>query len=199
MHFHKATHILGLLLIFLSIFMLLHVPFSLYYGGNDASAFLISAALSLVAGLIAYKTTSLDGDLRPKKGFAVVTFAWPILSFFGSLRRHPHPPAVIPVRMNGEPVSREVVTNVLGYFIFYYIFPVRRIVDVVAQFGHACGLPRRGGDPGQCRSWLRFGRRHRQLCAPACAGKWLLSLYMLLGRLEISTVIVLFSPDAWRK
>ena len=30
-------------------------------------------------------------------------------------------------------------------------------------------------------------------------GKWLLTLFMLLGRLEIFTVIVLFSPDAWRK
>ena len=30
-------------------------------------------------------------------------------------------------------------------------------------------------------------------------GKWLLSLFVLLGRLEIFTVIVLFSPDARRK
>ena len=30
-------------------------------------------------------------------------------------------------------------------------------------------------------------------------GKWSLSLFMLLERLEIFTVIVLFSPDAWRK
>ena len=30
-------------------------------------------------------------------------------------------------------------------------------------------------------------------------GKWLLALLMLLGRLEIFTVIVLFSPDTWRK
>ena len=56
MHLHKVTHILGLLLIFLSVFMLLPVPFSLYYGESDAPAFLISAALSLVAGFIAYKT-----------------------------------------------------------------------------------------------------------------------------------------------
>ena len=122
MHLHKVTHILGLLLIFLSVFMLLPVPFSLYYGESDAPAFLISAALSLVAGLITYKTTSLDGDLRPKEGFALVTFAWLTLSFFGSLRRHLYPQAVVPVRINGERVSREVVINVLGYFIFLLYF-----------------------------------------------------------------------------
>ena len=70
MQLNKVTHILGLLLIFLSVFMLLHVPFSLLYGESDAPAFLISAALSLFAGLIAYKTTSLDSELRPKEGFA---------------------------------------------------------------------------------------------------------------------------------
>jgi trk system potassium uptake protein TrkH len=85
MHFHKVTHILGLLLICLSAFMLLPVPFSLYYGESDAPAFLISAAISFVVGLIAYKATRLDGDLRPKEDFAIVTFAWLTLSFFGSL------------------------------------------------------------------------------------------------------------------
>ena len=29
-------------------------------------------------------------------------------------------------------------------------------------------------------------------------GKWLLSLFMLLGRLELFNMIVLFSTDAWR-
>jgi trk system potassium uptake protein TrkH len=70
MQLNKVTHILGLLLIFLSVFMLLHVPFSLLYGESDAPAFLISAALSLFAGLIAYKTTSLDSEPGPKEGFA---------------------------------------------------------------------------------------------------------------------------------
>ena len=67
MHFHKATHILGLLLIFLSVFMLLPVPFSLYYGENDAPAFLISAALSLVVGLIAIKRPASTATCGPKK------------------------------------------------------------------------------------------------------------------------------------
>ncbi len=30
-------------------------------------------------------------------------------------------------------------------------------------------------------------------------GKWLLSFFMLAGRLEIFTVIILFSPSFWRK
>ena len=65
--------------------MLVPIPFSIYYGGGDAVAFLISASLSLVLGLIAFKTTRLDEDLRPKEGFAVVSFSWICVSLFGSL------------------------------------------------------------------------------------------------------------------
>jgi len=85
MHFRGVIHILGLLLVFLAVAMLVPIPFSLYYGGGDALAFLISASLSLVVGLIAYKTTHLDEDLRPKEGFAIVSFSWLCVSLFGSL------------------------------------------------------------------------------------------------------------------
>ena len=85
---NKVTHILGLLLIFFSVFMLLPVPFSLFYGESDAPAFLISAALSLFAGLIAYKTTSLDGELRPKEDLPIFfgQFATPSLPASGGSR-----------------------------------------------------------------------------------------------------------------
>jgi len=194
MQLNKVTHILGGLLIFLSVFMLLPVPFSLFYGESDAPAFLISAALSLFAGLIAYKTTSLDSELRPKEGFA-----WLILSFSGNLRGHLYPQAVVPVRMNGELVSREVVTNVLGYLIFYYTLSVWRIVDVVARLGHVFGLRRRGGDPGQCRPELSLGRPHRQLCAPAC-GRQVVDLFVYVAwtswNFHRDRAL---PPDAWRK
>ena len=172
MQLNKVTHILGLLLIFLSVFMLLPVPFSLFYGESDAPAFLISAALSLSAGLIAYKTTSLDGELRPKEGFACLFRA--VCDAISTRKRW------FLVRMNGEPVSREIVTNMLGYFIFCYTFSVWRIIDVVARLGHAFGLRRRGGDPGQCRPELSFGRPHRQLCSPAC-GRQVVDLFVYVA------------------
>ena len=31
------------------------------------------------------------------------------------------------------------------------------------------------------------------------AGKWILSFFMLVGRLEIFTVLILFSPNFWKK
>ena len=85
MHFASVIHIQGFLLIFLGIAMLLPIPFSLYYGDGDYPAFLISAGLTALAGFLAFKLTRFEQDLRPKEGFAVVSFAWLFLSLFGSL------------------------------------------------------------------------------------------------------------------
>lgn len=85
MHFGRVIHILGMLLMFLGVAMLLPLPVSFYYQDGTHSSFLISAALSLVIGFLAFKFTRLDRDLLPKEGFAVVTFAWLALSAFGAL------------------------------------------------------------------------------------------------------------------
>ncbi|MEM7347096.1 MAG: potassium transporter TrkG, partial [Chloroflexota bacterium] len=65
--------------------MLLPIPFSLYYGGGDYIALLISAVLTLFVGLIGYKATHFRQSLRAKEGFAIVTFGWISFSLLGSL------------------------------------------------------------------------------------------------------------------
>ena len=44
----------------------------------------------------------------------------------------------------------------------------------------------------------RFGPVSNYAAVPA-AGKWVLSFAMLTGRLEITTVLMLFMPSAWRR
>lgn len=85
MRITRVVHILGFLLMFLAAAMLLPIGFSLYYGDRDYVALLISAGITLAAGLTAFATTRMEGDLRTKEGFAVVTFSWIFLSLFGCL------------------------------------------------------------------------------------------------------------------
>lgn len=84
-HFSSVIHILGLLLMFLAVAMVLPVSFSLYYGDGDHIALLTSAVVTLISGLLFFRATRFEHDLRPKEGFAVVTFAWVSLSLFGCL------------------------------------------------------------------------------------------------------------------
>ncbi len=85
MQFHLIIHILGLLLIFLSGCMLVPVPFSLYYGDGGPAPFIITALVTFLIGLVSFRSTKLDRDLRAREGFAIVTLGWTSFSVMGSL------------------------------------------------------------------------------------------------------------------
>jgi trk system potassium uptake protein TrkH len=111
-----------------------------------------------------------------------------------------HPHAVIPVRLNNAPVPREVVTNVLGFFVLAILtFIVGVFVMAVLGLDMATSIGATTatlwnigpglGDVGPTDNYAHI----------PWLGKWVLSLLMLMGRLEIFTVMVLLSPAYWRK
>jgi len=115
------------------------------------------------------------------------------------LKRLIHPNAVIPVRLNKTAVSNEVVTNVLAFLAFYAVIAISSIV-VMSLLGNdfetsvgavAATLGNIGPGIGEVGPASNFNEM-------AGAGKWFLSFLMLVGRLELFTVIVLFSPVFWR-
>lgn len=65
--------------------MLLPLPFSIYYGDSDVMPIIYSAVITMCFGAASLIIPKKKADLRPKEGFAVVTFGWIILSAFGSL------------------------------------------------------------------------------------------------------------------
>jgi len=119
---------------------------------------------------------------------------------FVEITRLIHPRAVVPVRLGGNPVPREVVANVLGFFVlFMLVFFVGVLVmaqlglDMATSFGAvAASLGNIGPGLGG------VGPTDNYHAIPA-VGKWFLTLLMLMGRLEIYTVIVLFAPGTWKR
>jgi trk system potassium uptake protein TrkH len=85
MHIASVIHVLSFLLIFLAAAMLLPIPFSLYFGDADYVALLLSAGITLLFGFVGFRSSRLKKDLRPKEGFAIVTFGWLSFAVFGSL------------------------------------------------------------------------------------------------------------------
>ncbi len=116
------------------------------------------------------------------------------------LKRLIHPNAVIPVRLNKIAVSNEVVANVLAFLAFYIVIALGSVV-VMSALGNdfetslgavAATLGNIGpgiGDVGPASNFNEI----------ADAGKWFLSFLMLVGRLELFTVIVLFAPAFWKE
>ena len=119
---------------------------------------------------------------------------------FSEITRLLHPHAVVPVRIGKNVVPREVVTNVVGYFIlFMLLFIVGVLImaalglDIVTAFG---AVAARIGNIGPGLG--KVGPTDNYAHLPVM-GKWVLAFLMLAGRLEVFTVVILFSPSYWRK
>jgi trk system potassium uptake protein TrkH len=111
-----------------------------------------------------------------------------------------HPRAVTQVKLGGRPISDEVLHSIWGYFMLYLgLFVLCSFllaamgVDVVTSFAAVVATIGNIG-PGLGMVGPTDNYAHIPVL-----GKWLLIMCMLLGRLEIYTVLVLFVPEFWRK
>jgi trk system potassium uptake protein len=86
-HLKIVTHILGLLLVIYGFFMLLCLPFSLYYQEKSWLDLLAAGLITIFSGGLMYVLTfgSRNKEFGKKDGYLIVTFSWVIMSFFGSL------------------------------------------------------------------------------------------------------------------
>lgn len=116
------------------------------------------------------------------------------------LRDRLHPNAVSPVRLNGQPVSVHIITNVMVIFVVYVAVILVGVlllmlsgINATESVGAAIGCISAYG-PGLGASG-GFGC----YAGFTVAAKWICALLMLLGRLECLTVLVLFVPAFWRK
>jgi trk system potassium uptake protein TrkH len=118
---------------------------------------------------------------------------------FQELRRLIHPRAVIPVRYNNHSVPQDIISNILAFFLFYiFIFIMGSLImsflglDFMSAIGSvATSLGNVGPAIGSVGPTDNFAN------IPT-TGKWFLSFLMLLGRLELFTILVIFSPAFWK-
>lgn len=115
-------------------------------------------------------------------------------------RRILHPNAVLPVKINGQPVSSSRLVTLLAFSTVFMLMLIITIgimilsgVDVINSIviGLSCVSnvgPSLTTGIGPSMSWS-------ELSDPL---KWLLSFLMLVGRLEIMTVLVIFTRAFWK-
>ena len=119
---------------------------------------------------------------------------------FREIKKLVHPNAVIHVRLNGEVVPQEILSNVLSFIVLYIggigvgtAALALSGVDLLGAFGATMSSI---GNIGPAFGTL--GPTENYAHVPA-AGKWVLSFLMMAGRLELFTVLILFSPAFWRR
>ena len=116
------------------------------------------------------------------------------------LRRLIHPRAVIPVRYNNNSVPSDIISNILAFFLFYLaMFVLGTLLmsiiglDFLSAIGSvATSLGNVGPAIGSVGPSYNFAHIPE-------IGKWILSFLMLMGRLELFTILIILSPAFWRK
>jgi len=172
--------------------------FLLFFTGGSAGS--TSGGVKLVRHLIIFKNSFIE------------------------FKRLVHPNAIIPVRFNGKSVSTQIVYNILAFFIIFLgvfvigSFVMAYILQDVPMMS-TDGMPIDQLASGESEMMYRLttamgasascvgnigpglagvGPLQNYAWIPA-SGKIFLSFEMLIGRLELFTVLILFSPYFWRR
>jgi trk system potassium uptake protein TrkH len=123
-----------------------------------------------------------------------------IKSAYTELYRIFHPHGVITLKVGGRLIPRDVIDSILGFTVLYMlIFVVASLLlgliglDMITAFSSVASCI---GNVGPGLGKVGPSENYNQIPQ---AGKLILSICMVIGRLEIYTVISLFIPEFWRK
>ncbi|MFV2031870.1 MAG: TrkH family potassium uptake protein [Gammaproteobacteria bacterium] len=114
------------------------------------------------------------------------------------LKRLIHPSAQIVVKIGKKPVPDNVIEAVWGFFAAYFTISALMILLLMAS-----GLDQETAFSAVAASINNLGPGlgavSQNFASINDFAKWVLSFAMLLGRLEIFTLLVLFTPGFWKK
>ena len=117
------------------------------------------------------------------------------------IKKLTHPHAVLLMRFNGKTVTENTYNSIMGFFFMYiFIFIISSIslsffnLDFLTSFSAAASAISNVG-PG-IGSIIGPTGNYDSISTEA---KWILSLTMLIGRLELFTFLVLLSSSFWKK
>ncbi|HEY9115169.1 MAG TPA: potassium transporter TrkG [Bacteroidales bacterium] len=137
---------------------------------------------------------STGGGIKVVRHLLLVKNSWL------ELKRAIHPNAIIPVKLNGKSVPQQIIFNVMAFFLIYVlVFSAGVIImaflgmDLETSIGATIANLGNVG-PGIGKVGPVDNYAHLSVAA-----KWVLSFLMLLGRLELFTVLIVLSPAFWRR
>ena len=116
------------------------------------------------------------------------------------LRRAIHPNAVLPVKFNTKSVSQELIYKVMAFFLMYImLFALGMLLLVALGLDFETAVGASIASLGNIGPGIGLVGPVANYSFLPDTSKWLLSFLMLLGRLELFTVMILFSPHFWKK
>ncbi len=126
---------------------------------------------------------------------------------YNEFKKMMHPNAIVPLRLNGKPVSQEIINKVLAFFMIYLLTFVigsivmgmmyinvdstdTKILSAITVTASSLGnVGPAFGEFGPVNNYNGLTEM----------GKWFSAFLMILGRLELFTVLILFTPAFWKR
>jgi len=111
-----------------------------------------------------------------------------------------HPKAITPIRLGDKTISEEVMRNITGFFFLYvFIFVVCTFIMTILGLDIVSAMASVAATLGNVGPGLGLVGPAQNYTFIPPLGKIILILCMLLGRLEIYTVLILVIPEFWKK
>ena len=179
----------------LALFQIISIITGTGYSTNDFTTW--GAFATFIFFLLMFSGASAGSTTG---GIKMVRIILLMKNTFLEFKRRLHPNAIIPVYLNKIAVSPKIIYNLLAFIFFYlFTFVVGAIIltfiglnfqDAVSASITAVSNVGPGiGSIGPSASFAHL----------PVAAKWVLSCLMILGRLELFTIAILFTPYFWRR
>lgn len=208
---------------FLSFLVILWLGFAYWLHTHSNYSFWTSLTLVAFNTTSTITTTGYAlGDYTLWGGFSVILFFF--LTFIGGcsgsttggikifrfqigakllyiqLKQLVHPRACFVQTYNGQQINSEILRSLIGFSFFFAL-----LITLMTLLLSLCGLDPVTSVSGAATAVANVGPGLGKIIGPAGnfsalpdTAKWVLSFGMLLGRLEVITVLVLLTPTFWR-
>ncbi len=116
------------------------------------------------------------------------------------LKKSIHPQAIVPIKINGKSIKHDDNISVLSFILLYllvFVFGTLLLIFIGIDYktsASSIATAMGGIGPG----FGRVGPVSNFASLPDTA-KLIITFFMILGRLEIYTIIIIFTPSFWRK
>jgi len=145
--------------------------------------------LSSFIGACAYST---GGGMKCVRWVLLIKQGW------REVRRLVHPHAQFTTKLGRRAVSEKIVSAVWGFFsVYIVVFAALMIISMAVGLDHVTAF----SAVASCLNNLGpgLGEVATNYASIPTASKWVLMFAMLLGRLEIFTLLILLAPAFWKK
>ena len=171
-----------------SIFQVVSVTSSSGFAVSDSTVFtkftLLLIILLMFSGACSGSTTG---------GMKIIRVLIMFKNCYYSIRHLLHPNAVLPLKINNKVVQNNVALNVYAFMVLFFAFLLLGIFALMID-GMSLNEAFRAALTSISNNSIPIGSY-----TASTASKWTMSFLMLVGRLEFFTIVLLFSPELWKK